>query len=125
MAVDRNQASIQVAKPTYLGRFLFSGLVSVAGHCARSDVRVVSAPTFSARYCLHQCLGTIPCLVLKVVQQIAVKLLQYYVARPLQSSCTGPASILELSFSLCFDREPPVRGLIINSQLLTHFKECT
>ena len=77
MAVDRNQASIQVAKPAYLGRFLFSGLVSVAGHCARSDVRVVSASTFSSRYCLHQCLGTIPCLVLKVVQQIAVKLLQY------------------------------------------------
>jgi hypothetical protein len=48
MAVDRNQASIQVAKPAYLGRFLFSGLVSVAGHCARSGVRVVSASTFSA-----------------------------------------------------------------------------
>lgn len=77
MAVDRNQASIQVAKPAYLGRFLFSGLVSVAGHCARSGVRVVSASAFSSRYCLHQCLGTIPCLVLKVVQQIAVKLLQY------------------------------------------------
>src|SRR5215203_1704575 len=94
MAVDRNQASIQVAKPAYLGRFLFSGLVSVAGHCARSGVRVVSASTFSARYCLHQCLGTVYlALVLQVVQRGAGKLVRYWVARRLQSPYASTISL--------------------------------
>jgi hypothetical protein len=110
MAVDRNQASIQVAKPAYLGRFLFSGLVSVAGHCARSGVRVVSASTFSARYCLHQCLGTVYlALVLQVVQRVAVKLVRYWVARRLQSPYAGPARILKLSFYLCSGHGPGPR----------------
>ncbi len=30
------------AEPAYLSRFLFYGLPRVAGHCARSGVRVVS-----------------------------------------------------------------------------------
>ena len=65
-------------KSAYLSHFIFSDLVSVAGHCARSGVRVVSASTFSARYCLHKCLGTVYlALVLQVVQRVAVKLVRY------------------------------------------------